>query len=169
MSFFLRILLIPVIVAFLFTACHKQQVKEVKNEKKVTKKTVEKVEQKSEEVKTVQKSNLTVDGLTVASDVVDRQPQGAAEVFTVPKGSDFVSIVTWNRILNAGSQTTIKHVYYLNGEKVDEIPLKVAGSSWRTWSRKQIKAEHAGNWKVDVLNDNGDVIASKSFTVNAEE
>ena len=58
--------------------------------------------------------------------------------------------------------TTIKHVWYVGDQKVFEKALDIKYPSTRTWSAKSVKA---GNWRVDVTDDTGTVLASVSFTV----
>jgi hypothetical protein len=63
-------------------------------------------------------------------------------------------------------ETSIKHVWYYDGEKVGEYTLPVKGKSWRTYSKKFIAKGEAGSWRVEVLNSNGDILKSVAFRMN---
>ena len=71
--------------------------------------------------------------------------------------------------INSGEEldTIIKHVWYRNGEKAAEYELPVKGKRWRTYSKKTVeKATSAGDWRVDALDSEGNVIKSVSFRMN---
>lgn len=71
-------------------------------------------------------------------------------------------VYAWTEIAGAGEPTTITHVWYVDGQKVAEIPLKVRGQRFRTWSAKRI---WPGEWKVEVLGADGNFLGEESFTV----
>ncbi len=177
-----------VAVAMVFAAsCHKKaeqvkpepkpeakKVEKAKAPEQKVKKEVKKAEAKADKVKEVKKEEtvtfeLSLDGLETAPAIENRMPKDPTEQFLIPKGQESTTVVTWCRVLGAKGETSVKHVYYLNGVKVDEITLRVASPNWRTWSRKNIKAEHAGQWKVEVVDPNGKVLGEKTFTVSVEE
>jgi hypothetical protein len=73
----------------------------------------------------------------------------------------------FTRIVNeSGEETTIKHVWYHNGEKlrVSEFPVK--GKKWRTYSKRDIDKGSVGNWRVDALDSDGNVLKSVEFRIN---
>jgi hypothetical protein len=50
---------------------------------------------------------------------------------------------------------------------VREIPISVNGSPWRCWSRKSIRRDRSGPCRVDIVDEGGEVLASKPFTFTA--
>jgi hypothetical protein len=52
-------------------------------------------------------------------------------------------------------------VWYNGTEKVFELPLRLKFASGRLWSYKTITP---GDWKVQVVNEAGEVIGSANFT-----
>ena len=106
---------------------------------------------------------LQVADLVVARAVVDRQPQDGGTSFTADVGTLFC----WNRITGAEGETQVEHVWYYDDQEVARVPLRIAGSSWRTWSSKTIPAEATGSWRVDVVGPDGTVLKSESFTVGS--
>lgn len=62
--------------------------------------------------------------------------------------------------------TTIKHVWYKNDEVVGEYELPVKGQHWRTYSRKQVEKSAAGDWRVEVLDSEGNLLKTVKFRMN---
>jgi hypothetical protein len=97
--------------------------------------------------------------LVIAIDVLERQPVGEGTEFS----SDVAQLVAWTRVTGL-ADTTVRHVWRHQGhERV--LELTVGGSPWRTWSRKNIPAAWTGDWSVEVLDAQGNVLATAEFTV----
>lgn len=176
-------LLLATLVVFAFAACHKvakkdAATKEVKATKSETAKPAapapapQKTPAKpatppAPPKEQVQASEIKIEKLVTASEVVNRQPQGETETFNIPSGSDSIKVFTWNRVLGAKGETNLLHVYYHSGKKIDEVTLKINSPSYRTWSSKQIFSKHLGDWKVEATDTQGNVLASRTFTVAA--
>jgi hypothetical protein len=67
---------------------------------------------------------------------------------------------------DADEETTIRHVWYRDNEKVGEYNLPVKGKRWRTFSKKIIKKGEAGDWRVEALDKEGRLIGSVKFRMN---
>jgi hypothetical protein len=65
-----------------------------------------------------------------------------------------------------GTDTTIKHVWYLNDEVVAEDTMPVKGSHWRTYSRKGVEKGVSGEWRCEALDSEGNLLKSVSFRMN---
>lgn len=64
-------------------------------------------------------------------------------------------------------ETTIKHIWYQNNEKVGESELPVKGTRWRTYSKKVVeKGRSAGDWRVEALDSDGNVLKTVKFRMN---
>src|SRR5437016_8834262 len=74
-------------------------------------------------------------------------------------------IYCWTRIISQNVPTTIKHVWYAGEQQVAEVPLNINYPSTRTWSSKAVSA---GRWRVEVVGETGEVLASTDFTVKAQ-
>jgi len=103
---------------------------------------------------------LTVE-LVIATAVEDREPVGAGETFPADVGQLFA----WMRVTH-GADTTLR-VVWTHGDHRSEVPLQVGGSPWRTWSSKQVPPDWTGSWTVEVQDEDGTVVASTTFTVEA--
>jgi hypothetical protein len=64
------------------------------------------------------------------------------------------------------ADTTIKHVWYRNEEKVAEYELPVKGLRWRTFSKKTVDREAGGDWRVEAIDSDGKVLKVVKFRMN---
>ena len=107
-----------------------------------------------------QETPVTVD-IAVARSVVDRMPVDTASAFPADVGQ----VACWTAVTGAAG-TTIQHVW-IQGENEYPVSLNVGGSPWRTWSTKSIPPEWAGEWRVEVRDVAGTVLATARFTVGS--
>lgn len=97
--------------------------------------------------------------IAIARDVVDRMPVDTASAFPADVGT----LTCWTRVTGvAGS--TLQHVW-IHGPHESTVTLDIGGSPWRTWSTKQIPPEWTGEWRVEVRDSAGTVLATARFTV----
>src|SRR5947208_1791404 len=103
---------------------------------------------------------------------------GSGYYFTTIQGScgpmvgslfpvDVGQLVFWTKVSGApaGTETTIHHVWFHGDTQVGDVELHVAGSPWRTWSRKTVPADWTGAWHVEVRDAAGTVVKRVDFTV----
>jgi len=102
-----------------------------------------------------------VEKIALGTGVESRDLVGEATEFDVSVGR----IYCWTKITSQNVPTTIKHIWYAGEEKAAEVPLNINSPSARTWSSKAISA---GKWKVEVVSETGEVLASTDFTVKAQ-
>ncbi|MGD2215452.1 MAG: DUF2914 domain-containing protein [Gemmatimonadales bacterium] len=106
-------------------------------------------------------AGLEVAEAVITTSVVDRQPTDS--LTTVPK--DIGTVFCWMRITGAEGEIQVEHVWYKDDTEVARVPLRVAGTNWRTWSSKNIDPMWTGSWRVDIVGPDGAVLQSVSFTV----
>ncbi|MGD2152762.1 MAG: DUF2914 domain-containing protein [Gemmatimonadales bacterium] len=106
-------------------------------------------------------SGLEVAEAVITTAVADRQPTDT--LTTVSK--DIGTVFCWMRITGAQGEIQVEHVWYKDDTEVARVPLRVAGSNWRTWSSKNIDPMWTGSWRVDIVGPDGGVLQSLSFTV----
>ena len=93
--------------------------------------------------------------------IQDREPVDAGDVFSNEVGK----VYFFNRS-SAVAKTTIKHVWYLEGEKRAEVTLNIGASpSWRTSSSKTIRPIDTGLWRVNVLGPDGELLETATFVI----
>lgn len=77
------------------------------------------------------------------------------------------ALYCFTRIVNSsGKETTIRHVWFHNGEQVRESELPVKGMKWRTWSKRDIDRDSVGDWRVNATDSDGNLLKSVEFRVN---
>lgn len=103
-------------------------------------------------------AQITVES-AIATAIVDRMPEGSGSTFPADVGE----LYCWTRVLDGGG-TRIHHVWIHDGDE-QSVPLAVGGSPWRTWSSKIVPPEWTGDWRVEVRDDQGNVLETLSFTV----
>lgn len=95
--------------------------------------------------------------IVLCRDVKDRDPQ---DELTTAKVGD--TVAGWMQVKSA-ADTTLTHRWILDGKTVKEIPLQIKGSSgYRAWSKKTVV--HAGSWKFQVVDADGNVLKEIAFT-----
>lgn len=57
----------------------------------------------------------------------------------------------------------LHYVWILNGKKIAKVRSGVWGDSWRSYSSKFINPQMKGDWKVELQNNKGEVLAASSF------
>ncbi len=105
--------------------------------------------------------DVTVE-MVIARDIADRMPVDSASTFQ----AGIARVACWTRVSGAAG-TTIHHVWIHNGQEFP-VPMEIGGSPWRVWSTKVIQRDWTGDWRVEVRNASGTVLATSSFTIAAE-
>ena len=107
-------------------------------------------------------SGLTrVTEMVIATAIEAREPVAPGTLFS----KDAERLVCHSRMASE-VPTTITHVWYRNGEQMASIPLHIgAAASWRTWSSKAMFPAMAASWRVDIVAEDGTLLAQTDFTV----
>jgi hypothetical protein len=80
--------------------------------------------------------------------------------------ADTPQVVGWSRITGAKEPTEIRHIWKCDGKEMSSVTLGVQSSSFRTHSRKNLFGK-TGHWTFEVVDVEGNVLASKDFEVTA--
>jgi hypothetical protein len=70
--------------------------------------------------------------------------------------------------VNVSSPTIIEHRWYRDDRLSQSVELRIQaspGSGYRTYSRRTVSAENAGNWRVEVRTKDGSVLHEERFVV----
>lgn len=103
-------------------------------------------------------AQVTVD-VQVAAEIVDRMPSSPSNTFPADVGE----VACWT-LVEGGADMTIQHIW-IHDEMEFPVALQVGGSPWRTWSKKTIPEEWAGDWRIEVRDEAGNLLDTVSFTV----
>jgi len=108
------------------------------------------------------KEHLKIIEAAACSSVKNRTPQGSGDSFEWSEDKIFI----WTRIKCERLPSSIRHIYYFKGEKVNDISLSVRSSHWRTWSYKTISNKrYIGPWRVDITSNDGKLLDSIEFEI----
>ena len=107
-------------------------------------------------------NNLKIVETAVCSSVKDRTPQGLGDSFEWSMDKIFI----WTRIECERLPSSIRHIYYFKGEKVNDILLNIRASHWRTWSYKTLSNKsYIGPWRVDITSIDGQLLQRINFEI----
>lgn len=67
----------------------------------------------------------------------------------------------------AGHVVTHRWIYH--GRVEYQTEFKIRGASWKSWSTQMLPAEKSGEWKVEVVDDNGTVLTERSLSYEPVE
>jgi len=62
---------------------------------------------------------------------------------------------------------SVTHRWILDGKVMAEVQFEVRGPRWRVWSSKELLPGWLGDWMVEIVTDEGEVIAAETFTYSA--
>jgi len=109
-------------------------------------------------------NNVKIVEAAACSSVKDRTPRGLGDSFEWSMDKIFI----WTRIKCECKRlpSSIRHVYYFKGEKVNDILLNIRASNWRTWSYKTLSNKsYIGPWRVDITSIDGKLLQSINFEI----
>jgi hypothetical protein len=110
------------------------------------------------------KTPVAVSEASLCLDVVDLSCVGENAQFPVEAGK----IYCFSRIVGAQTPITITHVWYYNDHEMARVPLTVNSSNWRTYSSKRILPAQVGEWHVDIMGPQGELLKKIVFNVTPQ-
>lgn len=107
-------------------------------------------------------NELIIRDIAICKKIENRQPIGTDIYFT-----NFVdSLFCYTRIQNLGPKQEVRHNWYYKDKLIQPISYNVRRSNiYRSWTKKTILPHQIGVWRVDVLNKNNKILASKEFHI----
>lgn len=64
---------------------------------------------------------------------------------------------------------TVTHRWLHGGETMAEVAFEVRGPRWRVWSSKDLLEDWLGDWTVEIVNGDDEVVAAETFTYSAPD
>lgn len=110
---------------------------------------------------TQEEPTVKVEKGVICRDVQDREFIGEGTEFEATVGILFC----YTKIVGAQEPIEITHIWYYNGEEIFRWNLPVEAASWRTWTSKNIWPPWVGDWHVDVIGPNGEVLQTLGFKI----
>jgi hypothetical protein len=96
---------------------------------------------------------------TITSAIKNQLPVDSVESYR----ADFGKLFCFTRIMGAQEDTEVTHVWYYQDAELARVTLPVRSSDWRTYSSKRFLPQWAGQWRVAVLDVEGNEIATIPF------
>ncbi len=118
-------------------------------------------EEQTAEPAAKQAQDLEITRAAICRQVAEREPVDAGTSFepTVEK------LYCFTHVTGAQDATEIYHVWYFAETERAVVTLKVNSASWRTYSSKIIQPHEIGDWRVDVLGPEGDMLKTVHFKI----
>ncbi len=105
--------------------------------------------------------SLTISRMEISAGVMDRKPLDIGT--TYPASQE--KVYCYLEFKDVKKETTVNVVWMLGQNEMDKVPLTIKPyPKFRTWTSKTINGMR-GQWKVNVLDDNGSLLRSATFTV----
>lgn len=77
------------------------------------------------------------------------------------------TLYCFTRVLSPDNEEReITHVWYYEGEVVGEYALPVKGPHWRTYSKKVVPKGMRGEWRIEAVDVDGNVLGTVKFRMN---
>lgn len=106
-------------------------------------------------------SMLKISEAVICTDVSDRTPTGIAQSFP----SDIKKLYCFTKVVGATKETFVKHLWYFDHQMMAEVTLPVKSARWRTYSSKKILPQWQGSWKVEIQDENGQILTTVDFEI----
>jgi hypothetical protein len=100
----------------------------------------------------------TVERAAVTSAIENREPTDNLKSVT----TEVAKIFYFTELRGMEGQK-VTHRWEHNGEVMAEVPFEIGGPRWRVYSSKNLAPSLTGEWKVSVLDANGNPLTSNTF------
>ena len=78
------------------------------------------------------------------------------------------SLFCYTKISNSGDKQEIKHMWYHEDKLITSVVYNIKTSyNYRSWSKKTILNSQTGKWRVDVVDNGGNVLGSRKFSISS--
>jgi hypothetical protein len=109
-------------------------------------------------------TGIRITEMTVTSKIFKGNPVDSIKRIST---SSVKALYCFTRIdSSTDEETSVRHVWYHDGEKVGEYALPVKARGWRTYSKKFIAKDEVGTWRVEAQDREGNVLRSVDFRMN---
>lgn len=97
----------------------------------------------------------------VCSGVEERMPVDSMTSYS----ADVEKVFVWCKVTGAEDSTSIYLAWKWRGTELARVELPVKSTNWRTWSSKKMWPTWTGQWDVEILDAQGDILKSVGFTI----
>lgn len=110
----------------------------------------------------IARAEINVKSAAVGTGIEEHELVGKASSF----GADVGKVYLHTAITGDFGETKLEHVWKREGTEVSRVALTAKSPGpWRTWSYKTIPEWATGSWTVDVVDSEGKVLQTVSFSI----
>lgn len=109
-------------------------------------------------------SELTLVDSGICTGIIDHAAANLGDVFS----KDIGKLVCFTRVVGPyleGNDQYVEHVWYYQDTEKARIKLAVKSSNWGTYSSKLIQPFEVGEWRVEVLDPQGETVQVFQFVI----
>jgi hypothetical protein len=77
--------------------------------------------------------------------------------------ADYGKLFCFTRVVGAEKETKVTHVWYYQDDELARVELPIGSADWRTYSSKRFLPQWAGQWRVEVLDEEGRKLITVPF------
>jgi hypothetical protein len=104
---------------------------------------------------------VNVGDASICLDVVDRSCVDGNNIFPADVGK----LCCFTRIWGVQGHADIKHIWYFGDTERARVELGVDSANWRTYSSKIIQLHEIGDWRVDVVGPDDELLKTVKFEI----
>lgn len=104
----------------------------------------------------------------LTSAIENRKPVDELNANVIVENQQSIRVYLFTQLTQLNQQT-VTHRWIYNGDVMADVELNVGSHNWRTWSYKTVLRSQKGDWKVQVLDQNQNVLLEKFFSVSTAE
>ncbi len=107
----------------------------------------------------VEAADISVADAVITTAIENQMPVDEIKVYP----ADYGKLYCFTRIVGADKETTVTHVWYYQDDELARVELQVGSSDWRTYSSKRFLPQWVGQWRVVILDEEGQQLSSVPF------
>lgn len=110
---------------------------------------------------TAEASVIRVADAVISTAIEEQMPVDRIDAYP----ADYGKLFCFTRIVGAEVATKVTHVWYYQDDELARVELSVGSADWRTYSSKRFLPQWAGQWRVEVLDEDGRLLATVPFVL----
>lgn len=109
----------------------------------------------------LEKLVIKVNEIKFCKSVEEMKPIGNGTRFN----EDVGMIYCFTKLKSNLETGSVFHIWYYKDKEMAKIQLPVKAKTWSTWSSKEISEGQRGEWRVDVVDPSGKLLANRKFRI----
>ncbi len=106
-------------------------------------------------------NTMQVASSAIYENVVNREGVNERTSFS----ASVAKLYCYSKIANVENYTEVVHAWYYGDTQRARVTLNVNPPAWRTYSSKIIQAHDIGAWRVEILDQSGNILETVRFEV----